>query len=338
MGILLKLVNQLVAYSDANATSSNPLQRLFDFERRFQDIPALTGRSESVTIAPGDTLDLFSGVVAPSQAYAAGVTALTLSRLSGTTSTYRLAVTAGPGAFRTSRSTAISSATQITVTVNNNAIATFSVTSGSGSFSSCQVGDVLRIRGPKTGDLVNNIFAGANSGYWTILSVSPTAITAKRRSGQVFDGVPQVVTIGSTLTADQLRVYSTAGVQPGQSFILSGTLSPASQGDYSVLEVGPTFVDFVSPTALPEETGVLLVATTDLLFYSEAQKLFYIEADKEIAVRLNGDISNSNIVSPIEYGEKQLVGFFNKWGFTYSATIVNRSPSDTVTIRWFVAS
>lgn len=338
MSILLKLVNQLVAYSDSNATSSNPLQRLFDFERRFQDIPALTGRSESIIIAPGETVDLFNGTVTPSQAFAAGVTALTLTKLSGTTSTYRLAITTSPGAFRTARSTAIGAATQITVTTNNSAIATFAVTSGSGSFSSCQAGDVLRIRGPQTGDLTNVVFAGANSGYWTILSVSPASITCKRRSGQVFNGVPQVVSIGSLSTTDQLQVYSTAGVQVGQSFILAGTLSPASYGDYSVLEVGPTFVDFVSPTPLPEESGVLLTATSDLIFYSEAQKLFYVEADKEIAIRFNGDTSNSNIVSPIEYGEKQLVGFMNKWGFTYSATIVNRSSSDSVTIRWFVAS
>jgi len=336
MGIILKITNAILGYSDESGVNANPLLKLFDFTRRYDSIPAKNGESRAATIVPNGSLTLFDGTRSLPSPMVATTTQVSLSRLVSSASTYRLSIS-GAGAFRTARSTSITSASSIAVAVNNNAIATFTI-SVAGSFSAVQVGDIIRIKGPKAGDMTGYAFAASNSGYWQVLNATASQISARRLPGTDFEAVSEAaVVIGVTDTANQFIVYSSAGIQSGDSFLIQGTLSTSSFNSYDVKEVGPDFIDFVSGIPLAEESAIPLATLTDILFYTDAKKMVYVEGDQKLAIRFNNSTEDSVLVEPILYNDETLPGYFMKWGFAWKCVVVNKSPTSSATIRWIDA-
>lgn len=335
MGLLINIRNYLLAYSDSCGVVSNPDQKSWDWARQYLSIPAQNGTSDFSTVPAGGEITLFDGVSSLPSPMSLS-TDLSLSLVSPQASIYRLKIS-NDGAFRDERDLDIDDTSQLGVSVNNNSIATFTLLSGSGDLSPASPGDVLRIKGFRTNETTDVVFAAANSGYWTVLSSDSTSLVAKRLPGKIFEGVNQTVTIGPTDTDNQFRVYSSQGIQEGDSFVLSGSLSPASFGDYDVLGVGPDFVDFVSAIPLPEQSGVQLSALSDLVFYSNAKKLVYIEADQNIAVRYNAQTGNDNVVTPVMVGNEKLPGFTSKFGHTYKCVVKNLSATDKLNIKWILS-
>ena len=336
MGIILKITSALLGYSDEAGVNANPLLKLFDFTRRYDSIPAVNGESRNMTIQPGATSSLFDGTRSMPSPMVPTTTTLTLAKLSSTTSTYRLSIASG-GAFRTERSLSLVAASSIAVSINNSAIATFTLSLG-GSFAAAQIGDIIRIKGPKAGDTAPFVFASSNSGYWQVLSSTSTTITAKRLPGESFEGINEAaVVIGASDTANQFRVYSNAGIQKGDSFIIQGSLSSASFNSYDVKEVAPNFIDFVSGISIPEQSGVILASADDIVFYTNAKKLVYVESDQKIVLKFNGSTEEGVLVDPILYNDQTLPGYFMKWGFAWKCEVVNKSSTNSAQIRWIDA-
>lgn len=318
---ILNIINSFLAYQDAAVTDS-PTQRDFDYSRRLQSLSVQNPSSERAIIPPGASLLLFDGTVPSS--LAGGTSSLSIAPLSGAPSLYRVTVT-GPAGFRTART--VSGFTTCAVTINNFATATFQFDVGV-TISGVVAGDVLRISGAILADTGPFAFSPLNSGYWTVLYATSTAITCVRPPGQAFSGVAETV---SPLASD-LQAYSSAGVQVGNSVSITGTFSTAVQGTYKITAVTPQTFDVFSSIPLPAETATYVAST--LTFYSQAQRIMYVEVDQPAALQLNGDSSNSNLITPIVPGDPCNVGFMSKIGTAYSATIVNTSVNP-MNALWF---
>ena len=311
----------MLSYSD-NFVTNNPHLRSFDHTRRIHSIPVSNPKSDSRQVPAGASLTIFNGTVPTSLS---GASTVSLTLLSATSSTYRFSVTAGPAGFRTARSTP--GLVACAVTINNNAVAVFNFTGA--TMTAVQSGDTMRINGVSFGDAGPYAFNDLNSGLWTVIGVSGTQVSCVREAGQPFSGAVESVAVATT----NVQFYSADGVQRGNKFSVTGTLSPVSQKTFEVLAVTPTTIDFVSATSLPTESG-LTYAASSVTFYSESKKLVYIEVDQEAVVRFDGDTSNNNRVSPIQPGQQDLVGFINKWGDSYSCTIVNKSVNP-LNVKYF---
>lgn len=317
---ILNIINQVLAYSDSFVTD-NPHQRAFDHIRRIHSIPVSNPKSDSRQIAPGASYTLFNGTVPTSL----GASTISLSLIVPASSIYRLAVTAGPSGFRTARATSGIAACQ--VTVNNSVIAVFDYSGA--TLAAVQAGDMMRINGASQYDSGPYAFNDLNSGLWVVLAVAGTQVSCVRESGQPFSGATESVAVA---TAD-VQFYSASGIQKGNKFSVTGTLSPVSQKTFEVLAVTANTVDFVSASPLPVESGLAYVPGS-ITFYSESKKLVYIEVDQDSVVRFDADASNNNRVSPIQPGTPDLVGFVNKWGDSYQCTVVNRSVNP-LNIKYF---
>jgi hypothetical protein len=336
MGILLSIRNSLLGYSDAYGEVNNPLQKSFDWNRQYLNIPTKSATSDSGKIAPGESLVIFDGQRNLPTPMSTLSTNLSVSLIDSKKSIYRLSISSGAGAFRTERALGLTATSSIQVSISNNALATFTLT-GSGSFSTVQIGDILRIKGLKTHDTSNVVFSSINSGYWVVLSASATVITAKRLPPQCFEGVNETVVIGTNDTANQFRVYSSSGIQVGDSFEISGTFSSLLFKAYSVRDVGPNFVDFVSGTALPNQGPLLLGSLSDLIFYTKAKKLVYIESDQRVVVKYNNQSGSENVIDPIVVGSEKQPGFSMKYGHAYKCVIENPSDVDSVNVKWILS-
>ena len=335
---LLTVVQSILAYSNAQGVSSNPLQKSADWTSRLQNLTVSAVTSDTDVVQPAQEIVLFDGTQAMSQALNPSNSVLTLVLISNTSSNYRLNIDAGDGLFRVRRAvqSTLTTSSSIAVTVNNNAIANF-VISGAGSFAAAQVGDILKIKGPSTGDSSGNLFNPINSGYWVILNASSTTITARRMAGQPFSGVSETVLLSSN-PQTHLDVYSAQGVQLGDTLNISGsTLVSSSAGQYTVTQVSPTSIDFVSANPLANQSGVSVASASDILFYSNAKKLVYIESDQPIAIKYNLDTSENNRVDPIEVGSDYLPGYSHKWGRTWSCSVKNLSQVDIANIKYIFA-
>jgi hypothetical protein len=208
----------LVVNSSARAfndprVSANPLRRNFDWARA-STLTVKNPKSFADLIEAGGAHNVFNGARATS---ADNTTAWTVTGASASDpSRYRFAATAGTApALRADRGLSLSGVA-VTVALNADQTATFSL--GSGSFGSAVTGDVLFAPGPTTGDPAT-AFSPLNEGFWTIIAVlSSTSVQVQRTSGASlsapasFSGASEVVTLGS---AAQLQAFSAAGVQAG---------------------------------------------------------------------------------------------------------------------------
>lgn len=310
---VINIITQLLAYNDAIGQTDNPMQRAVDWTRKIHALEVKKPTSDAICIPPGESATIFDGSrVNPMD----GTSILKLSLVSAPESIYRMEVTAGTSGFRTAR--APTGIVACNVVLNNNTIAEFDFVGA--TLTGVVVGDVMRINGALNFDTGPYAFNPLNAGNWKVIAISGTKVQAVRPTGEDFIGVTENV---ATATAD-VRFYSSAGLQVGDKIDIAGTFSQASQRTYTIRDVTPTTLDFVSATPLPSESALTYIPTT-IVFYLHSKKLVYIEADQEVAVRFNADSSDNNRVTPIKPGDVCLLGYIHKWGDTYKCVIVNKS-------------
>lgn len=305
----LNILLYLNAYEDRQASNS-PNRSNFKWERNINSIFANNPVSLELTLAPGETRNLFSGQRSLSQD---GTTQYTISLVPFSTTTYQLSWVGGTAPnFRTSRSSGANASTNVTVTVNG-PVTTFSSTSGT-MFNLISggviVGDSVRI---------GSQFNLSNQGEWKIISVTNTSFSIVNAAG-VAEG-PINLGIGY---ASQVKIYSAAGVQAEDTLVISGGFSPVTQGSYVVTSVADTFLQFSSVNPLPQEGPIV---TQAIAVYSLAKKMVYVESDQHITMNIN-NIAGDEIV-PIVTCDcapgKSKPGMFLRTSTIYSMSITNAS-------------
>ncbi len=311
----LTIISQVRAYDDVTATS-NPTRRLADWSRTLSNLPVDNASTQKLTIGALSTATIVDGTRATS---IDGTSAFSLTLNSQISSRYRLTSTGGTvPAFRVARSVPLAGiATSLTLNAN----LSMTVTAATGTpFSAVAVGDVAFLRGILTGDSAT-LFSSLNTGYWTVIGASSTAITMTRAAGEVFSGLGEIVTPASN--AD-FQIFSTTGIQVGDMVEISAGFAASTLRAYEVAAVTPSWIEVVSTTALALETGIIPGAT-GLLFYSAAKRFILLEVDQEVAVRLNGDTGNTNRLQPWLGSNLSLPAQFMKVGPVWKLDIVNRS-------------
>lgn len=306
----LNLLVYLNAYSDPNS-SNNPSLGNFRWSRDIAGIPASNAISQEVPLAPGESKSLFSGVRTLASD---GTTIWSIALKALSSNTYVLSATSGtlPN-FRIPRSIGSDATTAVTVTLNG-PIATFTSTGGTPfNLAAVQVGDFVRI---------GNLFNQLSQGEWKIIAKTGTSFTVENPSASA-EG-PIVLGAGF---ASQVAIYSAAGVQVGDTLVISAGFSLVTQGSYKVTAVAANYLEFYSTKVLPQESGI---QTTGINLYSAAKSLVYIECSQKSILTING--SQSVKVEPLIVNDFAQPGVFLVHATIYSLSIQNDStdPSDIV--------
>lgn len=313
----LGLTLKLLAFADSEV-SNDPRLKHADWLRSITGVHVRNVRTQSFRLAPNEALTVFSSL-RPTTIDATTQFSVTLLPLLGA-SRYRFAWTGGTNpTLRTGRGLAGSGMT-LTFTASTNG--SMQIQSSAPLFAGVVSGDVVFVPHTVTGD-VANVLSVMNAGYWTVLHVADAqTLTVIRPVGCTFEGISEVVMLTSN---DQLRAFSAAGVQAGDSADLLSGFSPATQSTFTVAAVTDTFFEAVSTTPLPNETGVLPGAS-GMVFYDSLKRLVYLEASQEIVVRVNGDTGNFNRIEPVDVTDPNRPGPRLTWGPTWSLVLVNRAP------------
>ncbi len=333
----LNINSSLVAFSDDCAKNSQPLKRNFDWTTKINGYPVLQPESKPYSISPGVTANLFSGTRTLSTG---SDTAFDLTLNPVQDGVYRLTWTAGTApVFRTDRSLTLSTET-VTVTVNNNSTAVFSLASSApDDFASVSVGDSVWIPDTSTGDSAS-VFNPLNVGLWvviakgSVMSVSNKSLTLKRPSGEAFQGATEVVTV----TADsQFQAFSSGPVQIDDSLEITAGFSSVTWGTYTITQVNPSWVEFTSTNPIPLESDIITGAS-GIAIYTEAKQFLRLESDQLIVVRVNGDTNSYLKVAPRVAGDADSVGYMEIWGPIWQLDVVNLSPGDVAHLQLITAN
>lgn len=311
----LTIATQATAYEDAD-TTSNPSQLPVDWKFQVTNLPVDNPSTTPFTVPAGGTFLVVDGSRPTSLD---GSTVFNLRASPVVPSRYRVTNTAGAApVFRTDRAVSVQGVS-LALAANRNQAVTV-VAGSSAPFTSVQVGDVVLVPGPSTGDPVT-LFSQLNEGYWSVLTATGTTLTLARLPGQPFSGVTETVVPASN---GQFRVFSAAGVQVGDSVDISAGFSAPARRTFVVVALAPDWFEFQSTSPLGEESGIA-PGVTGMLFYAAAKRWIRIEVDQECVVRLNGDTGTTNRVVPIIAGDRRLRGWFEKFGPVWRAEVVNRA-------------
>ena len=300
----LNFILSLNSYLDTNS-SNNPNLNVIKWTRDFQGLVVDKPQSLQFCLAPGETRTVFSGTRTLTQDI---TTQYQLSLKAGTSSTYILENVGGtaPG-FRASRASGADATTQVTVTQNGE-VSTY--TSSSGTLFSLISGGVV------VGDKVNigSLFSAGNQGTFTVIARNATTLSVQNNNG-VAEGP---ITLGVDF-ADQVRLYSSSGVQSGDTVRIFGGFSPATQGSYEVTFAQDNLVEFYSTSSLPSE----IITTDSLNIYSQAVRMIYIESDRKVSVQTNGAAQGE--IDPIISGTESKPGMLLKCETAWSLVLTNIS-------------
>lgn len=319
LSVFLNGYNDQSFGSCSGSSSSNaPSQSNFRWNFDLSSIPATNPTSQQYTVAPGQTLPLFSGTRTLSQD---GTTRYSIALKALATSTYVLSGVSGtlPN-FRTPRSTGANATTQVTVTVNG-PVVTFTSTGGTPfALGGVSVGDNVTI---------GNLFNPLNQGTFSIISLTATSFSVSN----LFGAGEGPITLGAGF-ATQVQIYSAAGVQVGDTLVISSGFSPVTWGSYKVTAVYAESLEFSSTAVLPQESNIL----TQVNIYSNAKQFVYMESDAKVFLVINGVtacdiepflITNFNTGCP-----NNRPGVFMLKSTIYSLSVVNNglSPANILLI------
>lgn len=302
----LKTLVFLQAYDDSTP-GNRPQHNNFKWTREnWSSISSAL--SETFQIAPGATQILFDGSVSFPQD---NTTAYSIALAPFQTSIYQLTNTGGTSpSFRTLRTIGTDATTQVTTTVNG-PILTYTFTGGTlPSLASVQVGDNV---------LIGNVFNAANqglTGIWQILSKTSNSFSVNNPVGYA----QGPITLGSGF-ANQLRIFSAAGVQAGDTLIISGGFSPVSWNSYQITLVTDYYLQFSYAGSLPAEGPIV---TEAVAVYSMAKSMIYMESDQQLELLINGAGSGPVIIPPVSNGTP-LLGLYLQNGTIYSLSVTNNS-------------
>lgn len=168
------------------------------------------------------------------------------------------------------------------------------------------VGDIVRI-----GDQFNIL----NQGKFKVLAKTANSFTVENFTG-VNEGP---ITLGSTF-ANQIRIYSAAGVQEGDNIVIKSGFSSVTYGSYKVTDVTDNYVEFYSTAVLPVESGIV---SADLAIYSQAKNLIYLESDQKATVTINGVQMAS--MEPFIINNSRQPGVFMLKATVWSFSVQNNS-------------
>lgn len=163
--------------------------------------------------------------------------------------------------------------------------------------------------------LIGNKFNPVNQGTFTIIAVTATSFSIVNQVG-----VPEGPILLGSGFASQVQIYSAAGVQVGDTLVISGGFSLATQGAYKVTAVTANYVQFYTTAILPLEGPIM---TEAIAFYSAAKQLVYLEASQNCTVTING--SNSCQISPLIINNFMKPGIFMNTSTIYSLSVTNNS-------------
>ena len=318
----------VLAYGDSESgatfASNNPQRRFMDWARHTVGISVEKPAIREYLAQPGETLNIFSGSRSTN---IDGTSAFSILLNSVKSGTYRITHTGGTlPAFRTVRAYNPASLAH-TLVINNNA--TLEMTT-SGIFTGAVVGDIVFIPGTATGDAAGS-FNPNNVGFWVVLGVASAGakLILSRRTGESFNGVAEIVT---PILSTELVIFSAAGVQVTDNLEISAGFSTVTQRAFVVSEVTNKWIEFVSTSNLPLETGITPGAA-GLTFYNDCKRYVRVEVDQEAVIRLNGDTGNTIRLSPLIVGNQDYTAYFEKaWGPTWTLVIVNRSTTSPMIV------
>lgn len=301
---LLNILVHLNAYKDKVPTN-NPKQSNFKWTLDQQSISIAEPESRCVDIQPGESLSIFSGITAISDD---GTTTYDIALKAGTTNTYRISHNGGTAPqFRTARTTGADATTEITVT-KNGPILKFESTGGTALdlvSGGAQVGDVVRI---------GSAFNALNQGLYKILSLDATSFQIELEGGEA-EGP---IVLGASF-AEEIQIFSQAGVQIGEKVSLTSGFSSVTFGVYEITDVNPDYIEIYSIKSLPEETAV----QTQLDIYNDTKQFIYIETNKKLSLQIDGN--DAGDIEPLTCGITLKKGMYLKSGNSYSAQITNES-------------
>lgn len=316
---LLNRTSHIVVYDDIQQAPSSPQRRIADWKRANTRVPVLSPKSQSFEIAPLSESVIFNGIRSLTHDNTSQYDLALVS--ASLPSQYRIKWTGtgtAPG-FRTNRNLTLTGGTLTTVL---NANQTITVThSGGAVFGAVQVGDVVHIAGTLTYETGPS--DTLNQGDWTVLSANTTTLVLAREVGSVFTGASEAVALVSN---DNVVAYSATGVQVGDTIDISGGFSVSSRTAYKISTVTAKFIEFTSTVALAQELAVIPGAAS-LSIYSSSVRYLYIETTQNCAIKLNGQTDEGNRLEPLIPGDTEKVGFFEKWGTSFSLSVKNRSTS-----------
>lgn len=316
---IFNYISQVVAYDDEELTNS-PLKKVVDWKRSLLSIPVSNPKTETYDIDPNVEKLIFDGTRSTS---IDNTTAFSLSNSTLDTSKYRFTWVAGtlPN-FRTDRSVVLALNT-VQVATLPNSLATFTALSGT-PFTTVQVNDIVFIPGLTTGD-GSSVFNYLNEGYWVVISVTGTVITASRLAGENFQSLAEgPVSITSN---SQFQVFSNTGVQVGDKVSITGGFQANARKVYQVLSVTATRIEVLSTIPLATELSVI-PGLANFTFYTEGKVFTKIEANQECAIKINNDSSEAHSIIPWLAGDKNLVGEYVRTGLTWRLSIKNKTSTN----------
>lgn len=257
----------LNTYSDS-APSNNPSLNNVKWARDLSGLVVNNPKSEEYQVAPGESRTLFDGIRALLQD---GTTEYSLALKPFSTQTYVLSWTAGTAPnFRTPRAIASDATTEVTVT-KNGPVVTFTSTAGTNfNFATTLVGDEVTI-----GSLFNIL----NQGTFKVIAKTSNSISVENDLAS-----PEGPIVLGAGFADQVAVFSAAGVQVDDTLIINAGFSLVTQGSYKISAVYANSLEFYSASVLPEEDDI----QTNVAIYSSAKQLIYMESDSKLSVIVNG--------------------------------------------------
>jgi hypothetical protein len=301
----------LNSYADAQSTN-NPARNYLRWTREVNNINASDDpESRGVYLQPGETKTLHSGLYTLGQD---GTTHYSLSTTPGVASNYTLLSTSGTSpAFRTIRPlTSLDNTSSVTI-AQNAEVSVLMVSAGpSQSFSGIQAGDQIRL-GPA--------FNTLNQGVFTVVAAGPTSVTYLN-----ITGLSETVALGTTLSAN-LRAYSAAGVQLGDSLVIAGGFLSPSWGTYEITDVTDNSIAFSCAANLPIESNI---QTNQIFAYTAAKSLIYVESNKKVSLAINAS-GQANIEPFVDSAGAVTPGILLNKATIYSLTITN-TDVDTATV------
>jgi hypothetical protein len=303
----LNILVHLNAYSDA-ASSNNPNLNNFKWSREVQGLAIDEAKSDGFRLASGVSSTVFNG---SRTLVHDGTTQYQLSIKAGTANTYMLKAIAGTQpVFKTLRVLTTSIATTVSVSKNANLI-TIAVTAGPAVdflAAGVVVGDLALLGTP---------FASQNRGTFKILSATTTTISFENAGG--------IAEATVALTADfanEMRIFSAAGVQIADTLAILGGFSSLSQSNYEITYVADNYLEFYSTMTLPQETKT----TTQIAAYTDAKQLIYIESNKKLDVTING--SQTLRIQPFIMGTVVTPGMLLLKANIFSISVSNADASE----------
>ena len=141
-------------------------------------------------------------------------------------------------------------------------------------------------------------FNAGNQGTFQIISLTPISFSVVNPSA-VVEGP---ITLGASY-ATQLQIFSAAGVQVGDTLVISSGFSPVSWGSYSITAVYAESLQFSSTAVLPQEGPIM----TEVTIYSMAKRLVYMETSGQLSVSINGSVTPV-VISPLQLTDCCTVG------------------------------